>query len=162
MGESVPYFSKYEHRRPPAPLQNNPLIHSIGQICLLIAIVTGAWYLQWRWTSSLNFDALWFSIPLVLAESCAYIGLLLYVFNIWHVADTDKKPAPACISECHPKTDKPNDDCSVVKRPVSVDVFFPTYDEDESLVRLSLEDANKITYPHDIDCLLYTSPSPRD
>lgn len=160
MSESAPYFSKYEHRRPPAPLQTNLLIHSIGQICLLIAIVTGAWYLQWRWTSSLNFDALWFSIPLVLAETCAYIGLLLYVFNIWHVADTDKKPAPGCISECQLSVDssnahKPGTDKSIVRRPISVDVFFPTYDEDESLVRLSLEDANKITYPHDIDIRIH-------
>ncbi len=153
--DSIPYFKKYEHRRPPAPLQSNMLIHSLAQICLLIALVTGAWYLQWRWTSSLNFDALWFSIPLVLAESCAYIGLLLYVFNIWHISDTEKKPAPACISECHSKSDNPANDKSVVERPIAVDVFFPTYDEDESLVRLSLEDANKLTYPHDINIRIH-------
>ena len=155
VSDAAPYFKKFEHRRPPAPLHYNPLIHALGQICLLIAVVTGAWYLQWRWTSSLNFDALWFSIPLVLAETCAYIGLLLYVFNIWHVADTGKKPAPACISECHAKSDKPGADKSLVKRLISVDVFFPTYDEDESLVRLSLEDAGRITYPHDINIRIH-------
>jgi len=116
---------------------------------LLIAIVTGAWYLHWRWTSSLNFDALWFSLPLVIAETGAYIGLLFYVFNIWHVEDTEKKPPPACISECL------TDDDSAPKRPISVDVFFPTYDEDVSLVRLSLEDAKKIHYPHKINVKIH-------
>ena len=33
-------------------------------------------------------------------------------------------------------------------RPLSIDVFFPTYDEDPELVRLSILDAKKITYPH--------------
>ena len=128
----------------------NPWIHSAGQICLLIAVFTGAWYLQWRWTSSLNMEALWFSIPLVVAETGAYIGLLFYVFNIWHVSDTEKKQPPACISECHA-----SDDSTVVNRPVSVDIFFPTYDEDESLVRLSLTDALRISYPHRIDIRIH-------
>ncbi len=144
------YFEKYEHRQPPAPLQSNPVIHSIAQVCLIIAAVTGAWYLQWRWTSSLNFDALWFSIPLVLAETGAYIGLLFYIFNIWHVADTEKNPPPECISQCQSDTES-----SVIKRPISVDIFFPTYDEDVSLVRLSLEDAKRITYPHAIEIRIH-------
>lgn len=144
MTDTSAYFSKYEHRVPPAPLAVHPIIHSIGQICLIIAIVTGAWYLAWRWTSSLNFEALWFSVPLVLAETGAYIGLLLYVFNIWHIEDTDRKSAPSCISECL------TEDAFVVERPICVDVFFPTYDEEVSLVRLSLLDAKKIHYPHNI------------
>lgn len=150
MSETTPYFKKYEHRKPPAPLELNHFVHSVAQICLLIAIFTGAWYLQWRWTSSLNFDALWFSIPLVVAETGAYIGLLFYVFNIWHVEDTEKKSPPECISDCHSSSDT-----SVVKRSISVDVFFPTYDEDESLVRLSLQDALEIRYPHDIDIKIH-------
>ena len=116
---SAPYFEKFEHRRPPPPLQLNATVHSIGQILLVIAVVTGAWYLHWRWTDSLNFEALWFALPLVVAETGAYIGLLLYAFNVWHVQDTPKQAAPHCISECQ------LDDDSVVKRPISVDVFFP-------------------------------------
>ena len=146
---AVPYFEKFEHRRPPAPLQINTLVHSIGQVFLIIAMVTGAWYLHWRWTESLNFDALWFAIPLVVAETGAYIGLLLYAFNVWHVKDTPKESAPHCISECQ------SDDTSVVKRAISVDMFFPTYDEDVSLVRLSLEDAMKVQYPHKLDLRIH-------
>ena len=151
MEEPEAYFKKYEHRKPPAPLEVNATVHAIGQICLLIAVVTGAWYLHWRWTASLNFEALWFSIPLVVAETGAYIGMLFYVFNIWHVADTKKQAAPLCISECQAVTDS----VESIKRPILVDIFFPTYDEDESLVRLSLEDAKKIKYPHNIEIKIH-------
>ena len=151
MDESVPYFRQYEDRRPPAPAELNPFVHSLAQICLLIAVVTGAWYLQWRWTSSLNFDALWFAIPLALAETGAYIGLLLYIFNIWHVADTPKKPPPALIQECLSESEA----AQQLSRPISVDVFFPTYDEDPSLVRLSLQDAGKIRYPHNLNMKIH-------
>jgi len=106
--------------------------------------VTGAWYIQWRWTSSINFDALWIAIPLLLAETGAYIGLILFVYSIWSVEDIQKKAAPECITECHSGENRQ-------KAPVSVDVFFPTFDEDVELVRLSLSDAAKITYPHDIN-----------
>lgn len=146
---SAPYFEKFEDRKPPSPLQVNPTIHTIGQILLIIAVVTGAWYIHWRWTNSLNYEALWFAVPLVVAETGAYIGLLLYVFNVWHVRDTPKQSAPACISECQ------SDEVAVVERPLSIDVFFPTYDEDVSLVRLSLEDAGRIQYPHDIDIRIH-------
>jgi cellulose synthase (UDP-forming) len=33
-----------------------------------INLILGAWYLHWRITHSLNFAALWLSIPLLLAE----------------------------------------------------------------------------------------------
>lgn len=142
------YFTAFEDRKPPGPLHTNPWLHSLGQIFLITAIVTGGWYLYWRWTASLNFDALWFAIPLVAAETGAYIGLVLFVFNIWHVEDVKKKSAPQCITECVR-------DGESLPKPISIDVYFPTYDEDESLVRLSLIDAQKIKYPHDIDIRIH-------
>jgi len=81
---------------------------------------------------------------LLLAETGAYIGLILFVFSIWSVDDVEPKDAPACITECHSGENRQ-------KAPVSVDVFFPTFDEDVELVRLSLADAANIRYPHDIN-----------
>jgi len=138
------YFERFEKRTPPPPIKISPVVHALAQICLVIAVVTGAWYIQWRWSSSINFDALWIAIPLLLAETGAYIGLILFVYSIWSVEDVQSKDAPACITECHSGEDRQ-------KAPVSVDVFFPTFDEDVELVRLSLIDAAKITYPHDIN-----------
>ena len=137
------YFEQFEHRIPPAPLEKSPIAHSLAQICLIIAVITGAWYIQWRWTSSINIDALWIALPLIVAETGAYIGLVLFVFTIWRVDDTEKKSPPSCITQCHSGENR-------APAPVSVDVFFPTYDEDVDLVRLSLQDAANIHYPHDI------------
>jgi len=119
-------------------------VHALAQICLIVAIVSGAWYIQWRWSSSINFDALWIAIPLLLAETGAYIGLILFAFTIWRIDDIQAKEPPACITECHSGENRQ-------QMPVSVDVFFPTFDEDVELVRLSLSDAEKITYPHKIN-----------
>lgn len=142
------YFEEFEDRRPPAPLQHNPVVEALAQVCLTIALVIGAWYIHWRWTESLNPDALWFSIPLIVAETGAYIGLILFVFNIWRVDDYKKQPPPVLVTDCF-------DDAGYAERPLSVDVFFPTYDEDEDLVRLSLLDAKKITYPHPINIKIH-------
>lgn len=137
------YFEQFEHRTPPAALKNSPVAQTLAQICLIIAVVTGAWYIQWRWTSSINFDALWIALPLIIAETGAYIGLVLFVFTIWRVDDVEPKAPPACITECHSGENR-------TPAPVSVDVFFPTFDEDVELVRLSLLDATNIHYPHEI------------
>lgn len=40
-------------------------------------------------------------------------------------------------------------------RIISVDVYFPTYNEDTELVRLSIIDAKKIHYPHPININIY-------
>lgn len=93
-------------------------------------------------------DALWIAIPLILAETGAYIGLILFAFSVWRVDDVQPRSAPACISECHSGENRH-------PGPVSVDVFFPTYDEDVDLVRLSLRDAAKIRYPHDINIKIH-------
>ncbi len=137
------YFQQFESRRPPEPLKHSVYMQALAQVCLTMAIVTGAWYIHWRWTASLNFDALWLALPLVLAETGAYIGLVLFAVSIWRVDDVEKKPPPNCVT---------NVDCSESRMPgnISVDVFFPTFDEDVELVRLSLLDAAKIRYPHDI------------
>ncbi len=85
---------------------------------------------------------------MIIAETGAYIGLVLFVFTIWRVDDFAQQAPPACITEC---SSGENRDEGVV----SVDVFFPTYDEEIDLVRLSLEDARKIRYPHEINIKIH-------
>lgn len=135
------YFEKFEHRRPPPPLAWSRGIELAWQFFAIVALALGANYIRWRWSASLNFDALWFAIPLVLAETFAYIGLLLFAFNLWKLRDVPQQPPPAGINQCldHPL---PED------RPVAVDIFITTYNEDEELVRLSIRDAKRVRYPH--------------
>lgn len=55
----------------------------IWQVFAVAATVLGANYIYWRWTASLNTDALWYAIPLVLAETLAWIGTVLFTINLW-------------------------------------------------------------------------------
>lgn len=139
------YFTPFENRRPPPPLEYSAWREFLWQILATTNLCVGAWYIQWRWAASLNYDALWFALPLVLAETGAYIGLLLFTLNLWKVKDIPKAQPPRFITECvaEPGT--------YPQRPISVDIFFPTYTEDPELVRLSLQDAKKIHYPYPID-----------
>lgn len=53
------YFSRFEHRRPPEPLSTPSWVRMIWQVFAVAALVLGANYIYWRWTASLNTDALW-------------------------------------------------------------------------------------------------------
>lgn len=142
------YFDKYEDRVPEAPLPHSEYRQLLWQYFAIFNLTIGAWYIYWRWTSSLNYDALWYAIPLVVAETGAYIGLMLFTFNLWKVEDTPQKEPPQMLSEVVSYT-------PVEDRPITVDVFFPSYDEDPELVRLSLRDAKKIHYPKHIDITIH-------
>ncbi len=142
------YFEKFEHRLPEPPLKHDKRIEALAQVLMMMAVVIGAWYIEWRWTESLNFEALWFALPLVLAETGAFIGLVLFSFNLWRTEDVQQNSAPGCITEVIGSIeDKP--------RRLSIDVFFPTYDEEPELVRLSIEDALSIRYPHPINMKIH-------
>ncbi|MCE3273295.1 MAG: glycosyltransferase [Ramlibacter sp.] len=141
------YFRRFEHRRPPPPLPHSPRLELLWQFLVIIALVLGANYIRWRWADSLNYDALWFAIPLAAAETLAYVGLLLFAFNLWQTRDAPRRPPPAGIAEC-------SEDAQAT-RPVAVDVFITTYNEEEELVRLSIRDARRLTYPHPIDLRIH-------
>lgn len=142
------YFEKYEDRKPEPPLAHNEARELLWQFLAVIALTIGAWYITWRWTSSLNYDALWYAIPLAVAETGAYIGLLLFTFNLWKVKDTPKQSPPTYLSEVvnySPEKD----------RPISVDIYFPTYDEDPELVRLSIQDAKNVLNPMGVNISIH-------
>lgn len=141
------YFKQFEHRVPPEPVPHSIPRELLYQYLATCNLTLGIWYLGWRWMYALNYDALWFSLPLAFAESCAFIGSILFTYNLWKVKDEPIKAPPFKIRECVKET---NED-----RPISVDVFFPSYDEEPELVKLSILDAKKIRYPHPIDINIY-------
>lgn len=138
------YFSPFEDRRPPDPLPVMPGIERTWQVLAVLNLLLGGWYIGWRWTSSINWDAAWFAIPLVVAETCAWFGLVLFTLNLWKTRDYPMLSPPQMLSDC--LTDTGGAD-----RPLSVDVFIATYNEEEELVRLSIRDAKALRYPHPID-----------
>ncbi|WP_039058394.1 glycosyltransferase, partial [Enterobacter sp. Bisph1] len=139
------YFSRFETRRPPEPLSTPGWVKKAWQILAVAALILGANYIRWRWMESLNMDALWYAIPLVVAETLAWIGTALFTINLWQEKDVPQQSPPADINQClHP-------DDAVDPRPLKVDLFIATYSEDVELVRLSIRDALKIAYPWPLD-----------
>lgn len=142
------YFRAFEDRRPPEPLPYSPRREMLWQFLATIALVVGAWYIGWRWLHSLNHDAMWFAIPLVVSETAAYIGLLLFVYNLWKDQPVTVPEAPAVIEDVDPNTPDPG-------RPINVDILFATYNEDPELVRLGIRDSRALDYPHEINVQIH-------
>ena len=139
------YFSHFEHRKPPEPLNTPWFIQVLWQCLAVAALILGANYIRWRWMSSLNYDALWYAIPLVIAETLAYIGTVFFTINLWKEWDIPQRPAPTDVNECL------GPDEQTESRPLRVDLFIATYSEDVELVRISIQDALKVTYPAPIE-----------
>lgn len=135
-------FLEHEDRRPEPPLEYSAPREFLWQVLATMTVIVGFWYLWWRWTSSLNYDALWFSIPMVAAETCAFVGLLLFFHNIWATRDFERRPPPKFKGDVV---------IGEADNPISVDLFLPTYDEDPELVRYSIRDAKALEYPYEID-----------
>lgn len=134
------YFNKFDDRKPYPAIPDNKLRTLLFQFFGITTIVFGIAYLNWRWRFSLNPDALWFSIPLVLAETLSFLSTILVIINFWSNKDAEKTPPVHFLSEIEELHDQPD-------RPVKIDVFIATYNEDVELVRQSIIAAKNISYP---------------
>jgi cellulose synthase (UDP-forming) len=95
----------------------------IGGACLLL----GLNYILFRATSSLNYAALWFAIPLLIAEAYSLFDTVLFVVMMW-------QPRRRVTPKARPD--------------LTVDVFITTYSEEIELVAETARAAMKIRYPH--------------
>ncbi|MEH2319704.1 glycosyltransferase family 2 protein [Nostoc sp.] len=100
-----------------------------------INLIFGIWYLQWRITHSINFDALWLSIPLLIAEIYSYFGGVMFVIGLWRplvrqIKSIDQMTPPL------PKSDWP-----------TVDVFVTCYNEPPEIVEETAKAALAMNYP---------------
>lgn len=142
------YFERFEARSPPAPVPFSAAREWVFQAFAVAAVALGCWYLWWRWTASLTGAPWWFASPLVVAETLAFVGSVLFFLSIWRNRDPAPQPPPRMVNDIlEAKTAE--------DRPLIVDVFFPTYSEDPELVRLSIRDGKKLTYPHPIDLRIH-------
>ena len=97
-------------------------------VCVAAGLI-GCWYVTWRALATLNTGALWFSIPLWLAEAYGLVASALFYYAVW---DTTPPQAPG--------QDAASD--------LSVDVFVPTYNEPVWMVRRTLVGALGIHRSH--------------
>ena len=142
------YFAKFEGRQPPRPVPASRTRDFAFQALASAAFFLGIHYLVWRWRSSLVGVPLWIGVPLVAAETLAFVGTVLFFLSIWRTADTPRPACPVHVGDVQGT-------CDGEIRPLVVDVFFPTYNEDVELVRLSIRDAKAMTYPHPIDVRIH-------
>ena len=93
----------------------------------LASLAFGVYWLWWRWTETLNPDAMLFSVILVSAETWGWISAALFLYGTWKLPNRQIIPAPAG------KT---------------VDVFITAYDEPLEVLRRTAIGARAIRYPH--------------
>lgn len=99
-------------------------IHLVAVIGLIVAIH----YILWRALYTLNTEALWFSIPLLLAEIYGISSASMYFFMVWRPTSRTSPP--------------------ISRRDRTVDIFITTYNEDLLLLRKTILGAMNVTYPH--------------
>ncbi|MCE3225900.1 MAG: glycosyl transferase 21 family protein [Bacteroidetes bacterium] len=83
-----------------------------------------------------------FSVFLVVAETLSFISTVMIIINFWAYKDPEKTPPVRMLSEIEDLQGRPD-------RPVTIDVFIATYNEDVELVRYSIIDAKNLNYPYD-------------
>ncbi|MDQ3949026.1 MAG: glycosyltransferase [Gemmatimonadota bacterium] len=92
-----------------------------------MAWLYGLYWIVWRWTETLNWDAPIFSVLLVSAETWGLLTAAALIFTVWRLNHRTAPPAPPGLS---------------------VDVFITTYDEPLQIVRRTAIGAKAIAYPH--------------
>ncbi|MDJ0796074.1 MAG: glycosyltransferase family 2 protein [Calothrix sp. MO_167.B12] len=102
---------------------------------VIINLIFGAWYLQWRITNSINYQALWLSIPLLLAEIYAYVGGVMFLIGLWRPIVRQVRSLHQMVPQ-FPGSDLPN-----------IDVFITCYNEPVEMVKETARAALKMDYP---------------
>ncbi len=100
----------------------------ILRLVVVVTVILGVDYLAWRWFFSLNWDAWWIAVPLVLAETYSLVDVALFGLTMWR---SRSRPAAA-----------------PAQQGLTVDVFITTYDESVDLVMNTARAARDIRYPH--------------
>ncbi len=144
------YFSKYEHRKPYTAVPYSPWREFLYQYLATINIGIGIWYFHWRWFYSLNTEALWFAIPLALAETMAFLSTTLFIVNLWKHKDVPSGPPALYANDILATSDKLSEN-----RPLQVDVFLPTYTEEPELVRYSIRDTKQMRCPPPVEVKIH-------
>jgi len=93
----------------------------------IFTLLYGVAFLAWRWSSTLNPDALWIAVPLAITETAVLLTTALLVFNVWRLRRRTPPPVPDGLD---------------------VDVFITTYDEPLEIIRKTVLGARAIRYPH--------------
>ena len=121
--------------RPSLPGRDLPAPESIGRRWVirslaLVALAVTAAYLVWRTTSTVDLAVWWVSIPLLVLEFHAALGIGLFTFSLW---DVDRRPS---THEVHETTAR-------------IAVLVPTYNESVDVLTPTVAAALAMHLPHE-------------
>ncbi|MDF2555240.1 MAG: cellulose synthase [Microbacterium sp.] len=102
---------------------------AVIRIVIVLAAASGLNYITWRWLASVNWEAWWIAVPLVIAETYSLIDSLIFGLGAWRLRERPDSPP--------------------ITRPMTVDVLVATYNEPFDLVMKTAIAARDITYPHE-------------
>lgn len=102
---------------------------------MIINLILGAWYIEWRIARSINFQALWVAIPLLLAEIYSYIGGVIFLIGMWRPLIRQVKSLKQLFPSL-PAKDWP-----------AVDVFITCYNEPPEMVEETAKATLALDYP---------------
>jgi cellulose synthase (UDP-forming) len=102
---------------------------------VIINLILGAWYLNWRVANSINFNALWLAIPLLVAEIYSYIGGVMFLTGLWQPVIRDV----VSFHQMLPPLDR--------QEWPFVDVFITCYNEPVEMVEATARAALAMDYP---------------
>jgi cellulose synthase (UDP-forming) len=112
------------------PAPESPQRRLAIRLLAIVALTASVAYLGWRVTSTIALDVWWVSIPLVVLEIHATMGLALFAFSLW---DVDVRP-----------------DVKPVLRPKGrVSVLIPTYNEGIEVLMPTVAAALAMRLPHE-------------
>ncbi len=135
------YYKQFEYRKPYRERHFSIWIEILFQITAVVFIFVGFEYLIWRWNHSINWDAVWISIPLYIAEILAFTGSLLMILNYWTHKDIPRQKPVHFLSEMEDIPEGTTD------RPVKIDLYITTYNEPLAIVEDTVKDAVRVSYP---------------
>ncbi len=98
------------------------------RVLAVLTVVLGLNYVVWRWLESVNWNAWWIAVPLVVAETYSLVEVSLFAMTMWRARERPEPPPPPDGA--------------------TVDVLITTYDEPIDLVLRTAVAARDITYPH--------------
>lgn len=98
------------------------------RVLAVLSVILGVNYVVWRWLESINWDAWWIAVPLVVAETYSLIDTIFFAITMWRARERQGPKSPPSGS---------------------VDVFITTYNEPVALVRNTAQAAKAIAYPHE-------------
>lgn len=101
---------------------------AVIRVLALLSVILGTNYVVWRWLESVNWEAWWIAVPLLIAETYSLIDTFLFCLTMWRARE---RPRP---------TSPPQG---------TVDVFITTYNEPPDLVMATARAAKRIAYPHE-------------